>query len=75
MQSFPGKNQKDSLFFCASYREGERENLPFQSKYRKDGFVGFYAEKCVDKCPPQEYNSELLLTKHEYYSLGGCIYE
>ena len=27
----------------------------------------------VDKCPREEYNSELLLMKHEYYSHGGCI--
>ena len=32
-------------------------------------------EISVDKCPRQEYNSELLLMKYEYYSLGGCIYE
>jgi len=75
MQSFPGKSVLLRKNLCVFYREGKKEKKTFRTKYRKDGNVNQLGGYAVDKCPPQEYNSELLLMKHEYYSFGGCIYE
>jgi hypothetical protein len=75
MQSPPENGILIHAEICSFYREVNGSEDVFRTKYRK-------AEGCpelwgysVDKCPPQEYNSELLLTKHEYYTHGGCIYE
>ena len=72
---FPGEYHWREEKLCVFYREAKKETGTFRTKYRKGGIQKDLRRYAVDKCPRQEYNSELLLMKLEYYSLGGCIYE